>query len=213
MNDRIHRHLDGELPEAELTPEEREEARAYASILEEAGSLLREEGAPDVTHAVMSRIASGRTETRGGWWSAFWEPRTIRIRPVYGALAAAAVLLVVLLPKGGERTAATDFLAPSATVAAPPGTVLVQFRLDLPEASSVRLAGTFTGWAADVPLHRMESGTWSVALPLPPGIHDYGFLVDGDRWVPDPTTPRVEDGFGGENSRLTLLFTNGWSES
>jgi hypothetical protein len=30
-------------------------------------------------------------------------------------------------------------------------------------------------------------------------------VVDGREWVPDPYAPQIGDGFGGTNSRLTLL--------
>ena len=36
-------------------------------------------------------------------------------------------------------------------------------------------------------------------------VHDYAFVVDGREWVPDPYAPGIGDGFGGINSRLTLL--------
>jgi 1,4-alpha-glucan branching enzyme len=48
-------------------------------------------------------------------------------------------------------------------------------------------------------------GVWTILVPLPPGVHDYSFIVDGERWVPDPYAPQVDDGFGGVNSRLTVL--------
>ncbi len=35
--------------------------------------------------------------------------------------------------------------------------------------------------------------------------YTYGFVIDGERWVPDPGAPEtVEDGFGGVNSILRL---------
>jgi len=43
-----------------------------------------------------------------------------------------------------------------------------------------------------------------VTLSLPPGQHQYAFVVDGTRWVPDPTAPAIDDGFGRRNSVLTL---------
>jgi len=83
--------------------------------------------------------------------------------------------------------------------------VLVQFRLDAPQASEVALAGEFTEWQPIYPLKRSEPGIWTVVVPLEPGIHDYAFIVDGERWLPDPMAPAVEDGFGGLNSRIAVL--------
>lgn len=47
-----------------------------------------------------------------------------------------------------------------------------------------------------------------MTLPITPGVHDYAFVVDGERWVADPYAPGIDDGFGGRNSRLTLLAPN-----
>jgi hypothetical protein len=48
------------------------------------------------------------------------------------------------------------------------------------------LAGTFNGWKPDAtPMTRNGEGDWSVALDLPPGRHEYKFVVDGD-WCCEP---------------------------
>jgi hypothetical protein len=36
-------------------------------------------------------------------------------------------------------------------------------------------------------------------------VHDYAFIVDGERWIADPMAPAVADGFGGLNSRIAVL--------
>ena len=83
--------------------------------------------------------------------------------------------------------------------------VYVQFRLESPQAQQVALAGTFTGWQPTLQLEETEPGVWSALVPLKPGVHDYVFVVDGERWVPDPHAPQqVDDSFGGTNSRISL---------
>jgi hypothetical protein len=67
------------------------------------------------------------------------------------------------------------------------------------------LAGTFTNWQPQFELLQTAPGSWTVTLALPAGVHDYAFVVDGQRWMPDPFAPSVNDGFGGLNSRLSLL--------
>jgi 1,4-alpha-glucan branching enzyme len=83
--------------------------------------------------------------------------------------------------------------------------LFVQFRLQA-EASNVRLAGSFTNWEPAYELHQMAPGVWTITVPLSQGVHDYAFVVDGQQWMPDPYAPRINDGFGGTNSRLTLLL-------
>ncbi len=63
----------------------------------------------------------------------------------------------------------------------------VEFSCHAPKATTVFVAGTFNDWAPNaMPLHLdPTSGTWTGALPLPPGHHEYKFLVDG-HWCCEP---------------------------
>ncbi|TVR52932.1 MAG: hypothetical protein EA421_12430 [Gemmatimonadales bacterium] len=228
MTDRIHEYLDGEITEDALTPEERREAQEHLRVLERTVSLLGDMSAPDVTEDVMARISGGDAVSLGesaGKRPLVWllEPRTVRVRPAYGLLAAAALLLVILFPPadrlgldeglhGNTDPAATSHLVQGAGTSEAV-TIFVHFRLDAPTASEVRLAGSFTGWEPRYAMHPAGEGSWSVLVPLQPGVHDYAFVVDGREWVADPAAPAVDDGFGGENSRLALLLPNGERES
>ncbi len=82
--------------------------------------------------------------------------------------------------------------------------VYVQFRLEAHGASRVALAGTFTGWQPEYELRETAPGTWSILVPLLPGIHDYAFVVNGTEWLADPHALQIDDGFGGVNSRIAL---------
>ena len=246
MNDRVHAALDGTLPRRDLTPAERAEVERLQSAADAVAEHLARDAAPDLTASVMRELdrragsvarAAGAIgagsdssadaagpRSGGGWLQALWQPREVRLRPVWGLLAAAAVAGLVVLPRGGEVPAspaadagdATDVSAAdaAATAAADEAvTVFVQFRLHAPEASEVRLAGSFTSWEPRYLLNDAGEGVWTLLVPMEPGIHDYAFVIDGGTWVPDPAAPRVDDGFGGENSRLALLPPNGVRES
>ena len=85
----------------------------------------------------------------------------------------------------------------------------VQFEYEAPDAESVWVTGTFTGWAGTpeegaIELTNNGSGSWSTVHTIGmSGQHQYKFIVDGDRWVTDPENPNtVDDGQGGENSVL-----------
>jgi 1,4-alpha-glucan branching enzyme len=55
-----------------------------------------------------------------------------------------------------------------------------------PEAQAVSVAGTFNDWdAVATPLARDADGNWSALLDLPPGRHEYKFIVDG-AWYCEP---------------------------
>jgi Glycogen recognition site of AMP-activated protein kinase len=203
MNERVHRYLDGELRQEALTSEELQEIAACEAFVRETRETYRSIKVPDLTAGVMSRLPAAPAIHNGalkqfiqnslGW---IWAPRPVRLRPVYGILAVAAVCLIFVLPKfKGNQDAgpAND-------------KVFVQFRLDALQASEVRLAGSFTGWKPAYQLQQLSPGTWSIVVPLDPGVHDYAFVVDGGKWIADPTAPAVDDGFGGVNSRLSVLL-------
>nr|NIP57258.1 hypothetical protein [Gemmatimonadota bacterium]NIR77648.1 hypothetical protein [Gemmatimonadota bacterium]NIT86190.1 hypothetical protein [Gemmatimonadota bacterium]NIU30015.1 hypothetical protein [Gemmatimonadota bacterium]NIU34979.1 hypothetical protein [Gemmatimonadota bacterium] len=95
---------------------------------------------------------------------------------------------------------------PAGASASADRTVLfVRFELDAAQATSVALAGTFSDWQPRYRLTQTRPGHWTALVPLRPGVHEYAFIVDGGRWVPDPDAPRVRDGFGGVNSQIALV--------
>jgi 1,4-alpha-glucan branching enzyme len=90
----------------------------------------------------------------------------------------------------------------------PAAEVLVRFSIQAPGASRVSLAGDFNGWQPGVLslTPGRQKGTWEITIPLHKGsVYTYNFLIDGERWVPDPgSRTRVDDGFGGLSSVLRL---------
>jgi 1,4-alpha-glucan branching enzyme len=71
----------------------------------------------------------------------------------------------------------------------------------------VALAGSFNEWSDSsiVFARSAEPGAWTVTVALPPGRYQYLFVVDGERWIPDPSAhAQVEDEFGQRNSLLVV---------
>jgi len=207
MSDRIDHYLEGTLHRDKLPPEDHAEADAIVRAISDARAFVAARPAPDVTAAVMQRVKHdphGESPRRArpvvSIIRSLWTPRQISIRPVYALTTAGAPLAAALLvmPRGLPGAS-----APRATTA--DSRLFVQFRLEA-DAMSVQLAGSFTNWAPAYQLHQMAPGVWTITVPLPQGVHDYAFVVDGQRWVADPYAPRINDGFGGTNSRLTLLL-------
>jgi hypothetical protein len=198
-----HRYLDGE-PHGEFPTGERARADRLAEAARVLGDALPalEAGLDERIMAAVRRASAPRRNA----WRWLVEPRPVRIRPVVVPLAAAAVLalLWVAAPRGGAfpgQPAAT-----AAAAAAPRDTVYVRFELADPNARAVAVAGSFNGWRAEaLPMRRDAGGVWSVTVPLPLGEYQYQFVVDGDRWVSDPTAHALEDdGFGGRNSVIVV---------
>jgi hypothetical protein len=207
MTDQIDRYLDGTLNGETLTPSQRADAKAAASAIDETRAFLAARAAPDLTAGIMRRIeepgmptCTPRDAALAGVARLLWTPRTIMLRPAYALMAiAAAVLMLSLIPTDWQPRANETL-----TATGPTAQVFVQFRLDA-EAARVQLAGTFTNWEPRYELQETAPGLWSITVPLSEGVHDYAFIVDGQRWVPDPYAAQISDGFGGTNSRVTLL--------
>jgi 1,4-alpha-glucan branching enzyme len=81
--------------------------------------------------------------------------------------------------------------------------VKVQFVLVAPDAKRVSVVGDFNDWnPATTPLEP-AGGVWSHEELLSAGRHDYAFVIDGTRWIPDPAAPRgPADELGGGYSVL-----------
>ena len=175
--------------------------------IHETRELLAARPAPDVRAAVMSRIANveplplprppGALKRMA---QMVWAPRQISIRPAFALAAAAVVVLLLVMPYSRLRPKA----GPQGGTASADPQVFVQFRLDA-AASRVQLAGSFTNWEPRYDLRQSAPGIWTITVPLTQGVHDYAFVVDGQRWIPDPYAPQIGDGFGGTNSRLALM--------
>lgn len=215
MDERLHRALDDELSPDELPPAlaaELEDARAlFAGVLR----AIPEDPMPELGAAVRRRVgaldgtapplpARSQNPRRGRLATWLWVPHrvSISIRPAY-ALAAVLVFAaaVGMLGRLSDRGHGDAIAADHGRVEA----VLVSFRLDAPRAQSVALAGDFSNWAPAYALTRSAPGVWTIVVPLSPGVHEYSFVINGTKWVPDPAAPPKADGFGGMNSRIAVL--------
>ena len=69
------------------------------------------------------------------------------------------------------------------------------------------MTGEFANWDPQgIAMKRRTDGAWVAEVELPPGLHQYVFIVDGVEWVPDPgALSQVDDGFGRQNSVLLML--------
>jgi hypothetical protein len=195
--------LDGERSPAELPPELQTEVAEALRLL--AGVDRREVTfSSGLEVRVMSAVRRQAASPRRRAWRWLTAPS---VPPwAVGVLAAAAALALFLV-----RPAPVSVPAPNVQAAAAPESLYVKFVLFAPAARQVALAGTFNAWDPNAtPLRRVGSdGVWTVTIALPVGQHQYGFVVDGQRWVPDPAAPAIDDGFGRRNSVLSVSAREG----
>ena len=198
MSTDLNAYLDGEREFEELSPEAQAESDAWRRLTGELKADELRQAPPWMENAVMSEIAlaSAPKESVFDW---LLRPRTIRLSPLTSlAMAAAAVAVVALLPD-------------EAPVSPEPGPVavteiLVEFSLEAPGATTVAVAGDFSGWASDFVLDDADGdGIWTGRIPITPGLHKYMFVIDGTDWVTDPGAQRyADDGFGNRNAVLAV---------
>ncbi len=156
-----------------------------------------------------SRVMAGLEPKNPSVWTRFclWliEPRSVTFTPVRMAsvLATAMVLLAIgffaldgFESNEGVRLSTVRFVLKDAGM----------------NARSVAVIGSFNGWdREDAVMHfDQDAGTWVLETRLPSGDHEYMFLVDGQKLMPDPKAQMTrDDGFGNRNS---IVFVNGYHE-
>ncbi|MBI2114683.1 MAG: isoamylase early set domain-containing protein [candidate division NC10 bacterium] len=81
----------------------------------------------------------------------------------------------------------------------------IKFRFENREAKTVALAGDFNGWSTIAhPMKRGRDRIWTIEMDIPPGRHEYKFLVNGEAWWNDPDAPKVQNVWGTENSYVDV---------
>ena len=198
MNNELNEYLDGERELEELSPQAQAEAEAWRRLTGELKADEPKQAPAWMENAVMSQIAlaDAPKESLFGW---LLRPRTLRLSPLTSlAMAAAAVAVFLVLP---NPTPDAPQLGPVAVTE-----ILVEFSLEAPGATSVAVAGDFSGWESDFVLDDANGdGIWTGRIPITPGLHKYMFVINGTDWVTDPRAQRYsDDGFGNRNAVLAV---------
>jgi len=198
---RLHEALDGERGPGELPADLGE---AYARLIS-AAQLLAATPPASVAARVMAAIRQPPVpvQTEGPMrrlvrWLARPRAVTVRLRPAWTlalAVGLAAILSLPFVAGFGRTPGAAEGVA--------------NFVGHFPGARSVEVVGSFNNWSRGT-LHLSDhdhDGVWRGGTVLPAGQHEYMFVVDGERWVPDPLAGRyVDDGFGaGQQNSLLIV--------
>jgi hypothetical protein len=147
-----------------------------------------------------------------------WYRRSLAFPASLGGLAAAAAIGaiaavgVMATRDSGEpqvaRAVVDTPLIPVSNLADSGAVVLreTQFIMVSPSANSVSVIGQFNDWDLSATPMAFDSvhGAWSVTIPLPPGRHEFQYIIDGKKRLNDPTLPQVSSDFGSPNSVITI---------
>jgi hypothetical protein len=199
VDPRLQEALDGERDPGDLPADLREAYARFISATEPLTATPRLSVASRVMAEVrLGAAAAHRDNVARRMVRWLGQPVTVRLRPVW-TLALAAGLAAVLLVPWGLNSGPTPGVAQG----------IANFVGHFPGARSVEVVGSFNDWSRGM-LHLSDNdgdGIWHAEAVLPAGQHEYMFVVDGERWVPDPLAGRyVDDGFGaGQQNSVVIV--------
>jgi len=180
------------------------EYQSLKEIITSLNSLSNQSVPTDFTQSIMAKISQKEIQIQSSWMDSlkrqFSFPRfSLRLA---GAAATAALVMFF----------AFTFIF-NTPVISPICSSEVKFSLKINDnnAHTVAVVGDFNGW--DPRLNLLEDsegdGIWTGTLKLEPGRYEYMFVLDGEKWFPDPNALRyVKDGFGNRNAILEINNCN-----
>jgi hypothetical protein len=143
--------------------------------------------------------------------------KSMRLWTAIGMAAAAIVGFVVrgaISPSAERAAASSPSATPRASAQVAPvmpasssesesKPILQQFVFSDKHAHRVAVVGDFNEWnpMSALMARSSENGPWSIIVPILPGRHIYGFMVDDSVFSLDPRMPKTRDrDLGGEGS-------------
>jgi hypothetical protein len=158
-----------------------ETVHADAAAKDETVALLRQEKL--IRARVVDRVREAEVDIRPRLTLRLWKPAAAF------ACGLAAALVIVFFSQPGPQMASVPY----------------RFVIYQPDAGRVELSGSFSGWKTIAMKKMGTSSYWEATVDLYPGEHQYSYILEGGRRMPDPTVPtREKDDFGGENSILDI---------
>ncbi|MBQ9213367.1 MAG: isoamylase early set domain-containing protein [Bacteroidales bacterium] len=71
-------------------------------------------------------------------------------------------------------------------------------------ANQVAVAGEFNNWDKEANKMTKTIGGFETTIELKKGTYQFKYVLDGEKWINDPTRKVVEDGAGNQNSVIEL---------
>lgn len=152
------------------------------------------------TQNIMAKISQEEIQIQSSWIDHLKRQISFPRLSFRLAGAAAAAALVIFF--------AFTFIF-NTPVTSPICSAEVQFSLRISDnkTHTVAIAGDFNNWNPQANLLEdpESDGIWTATLNLEPGRYEYMFVMDGEKWFPDPNALRyVKDGFGNKNAILEI---------
>jgi len=174
------------------------EYQSLKEIITSLNSLSTQPAPADFAQSIMTKISQEEIQIQSSWVDRIKKQISIPKFSLAG-IAATAVLIVFFAFTFIFNTPDTPLICSAE----------VQFSLKINDnkAHTVAIAGDFNGWnpQTNVLEDPEGDGIWTGTLNLEPGRYEYMFVMDGEKWFPDPNALRyVKDGFGNKNAILEI---------
>ena len=182
----------------------RDEYLRLKEMVTSLNSLLPQPAPADFTQSIMAKISQEDVQIQSSWMDLLKKRISIpRFSFRLIGVAAAAALVVFFAFTFIFNTPDTSLICSAE----------VQFSLKINDnkAHTVAIAGDFNGWnpQSNILEDPEGDGIWTGILKLEPGRYEYMFVLDGEKWFPDPNALRyVKDGFGNKNAILEINNCN-----
>ena len=181
-----------------------EEYLKLKQVVSALNSILSQPAPENLTENIMAKISQEDVQIQSSWMDLLKKRVSIpRFSFRLIGVAAATVAVMFFAFTFIFNTPDTSLICSAE----------VEFSLKINDnkAHTVAIAGDFNGWNPQAnPLGDPEgNGIWTGTLNLEPGRYEYMFVLDGEKWFPDPNALRyVKDGFGNKNAILEINNCN-----
>lgn len=71
-------------------------------------------------------------------------------------------------------------------------------------AETVAVAGDFNNWDTKANVMTKTLEGFNIEMTLPKGTYQFKYVLNGEKWITDPTHPKQDNGLGSENSVIEL---------
>jgi hypothetical protein len=183
------------------------EPEAESESLRRLSRQLREMPYLDPPENLLPSVMGTIKRKRFPWWyrSLRWarSPKSFTFTPLQVGSLVSLVLLVSFVSAFYLSQSDLGYHLPAKLQSAVP----ITLTLNMPEARSVSVVGTFNAWhEKGYEMTRDVTGnTWNLFLRLPDGRYEYAFVLDGQNIIPDPAAEfYADDGFGNQNAVLIV---------
>ena len=181
-----------------------EEQRSWKKVFSSLNSVKPVPVPGNLTQNIMVKVSKEEIQPS---WTDYFKSRISIPRPSFRILGAAAAATAIF----AFFIFAFIFNAPDTSPPICSAEVQFSLRIADSKAHTVAIAGDFNGWNPQANLLEDPDGDgiWIGTLNLEPGKYEYMFVLDGEKWLPDPNALRyVKDGFGNKNAILEINNCN-----